>query len=165
MTAKKRNKKNKQASKKRHRSRLDSGKKALIDRLLSDQRAHRRPVVVEPPGVEKMSEVLKDFAKPLLDRCENNDSARTVISVAILAWNICLLPEEEQQAAVEEVFAASSRSPDREAAATARQDFSMLMDRKKRYFAHINRDIIDYQFTEQDGHIGFNVVSSLYVGE
>lgn len=164
MTAKKRKKKNKRTSKKQHKSRLDSGKKALLDRLLSDQRVPRNPVVVEPPGVEKMSEVIKDFAKPLLDQCEDNESAKGVIALAIAAWNTSLLPEEEQEEAVEEAFAAFSRSIPDGFLAAFKADLRMLLDRKKTHFAHIHRDIIDFEFTEQDGRIGFDVVSSLHVG-
>ena len=166
MTAKKRNKKKKkntQASRTRNRSRLDSGKKALLDRLLSDKCVYPGRVVVEPPGVEKMSEVLTDFAKPLLDQCEDNESARGIIVLAIAVWNTALLPEEEQREAVEEVFVALSQSIPDEFLPAFRADISMLMARKREHFPHINRHILDYQFTEQDDCIGLDVVSSLYV--
>ena len=76
-----------------------------------------------------------------------------------------MLPEEEQGEAVDEAFAAFSRSVPDEFLPAFKADFRMLIARKRERFAHINRDIIDYQFTEKNGCLGFDVVSSLYVGE
>ena len=43
-----------------------------------------------------MSEVILDFAEPFLDECENEASEKVAVAMAILVWNISLLPESDQ---------------------------------------------------------------------
>ena len=50
-----------------------------------------------PDGKIKMSEVIMDFAEPLLNCSEGEGSKEKTISLAILFWNIALMPHDAQQ--------------------------------------------------------------------
>ncbi len=43
-----------------------------------------------------MSEVLLDFANPLLDEAKSDKEKRTAITISALIWNASLLPEREK---------------------------------------------------------------------
>jgi hypothetical protein len=47
--------------------------------------------------IDVMSQVIFDFATPLLKSCQDDDAAKKAISLAIFVWNATLLPEEEQK--------------------------------------------------------------------
>jgi hypothetical protein len=52
-------------------------------------------------GLEVMSNVLWEFAKPLLETCNDEASERKAISLAIFVWNAALLPEQERDQTLE----------------------------------------------------------------
>src|SRR5512143_2531931 len=56
-------------------------------------------------NVEKMAEVILDFAKPLIaDLHDDSDEAfNTVITVAVTVWNIAQSPEEMQDTFITEL--------------------------------------------------------------
>jgi hypothetical protein len=47
--------------------------------------------------IDVMSQVIFDFATPLLKTCQDDEAERKAISLAIFVWNATLLPEEEQK--------------------------------------------------------------------
>ena len=50
-------------------------------------------------GLEVMSNVIWEFAKPLLETCQDEAAERKAISMAIFVWNTALLPEPERKEA------------------------------------------------------------------
>jgi hypothetical protein len=56
-------------------------------------------------GLEVMSHVIWEFAKPLLETCNDEASERKAISLAIFVWNTALLPEQEQKETLEAYLA------------------------------------------------------------
>ena len=48
-------------------------------------------------GLEVMSHVIWEFAKPLLETCNDETSERNAVSLAIFVWNASLLPEQERK--------------------------------------------------------------------
>ena len=71
---------------------LNAAQAALARRLQA-----REPNItlrVNPPGVEKMSEVLLHFADPILDRSAPLEEIRSTLLFAMTIWNYALLPAE-----------------------------------------------------------------------
>lgn len=59
---------------------------------------HQHPEAEHPDeGMDVMSQVILDFAAPLLDICDDLDAERKAISMAIFVWNSTLLPEPERR--------------------------------------------------------------------
>ena len=51
-----------------------------------------------------MSEVIIVFAKPLLDAAKGHESKKKAVGLAIVCWNLSLLPKHEQQKEREKVL-------------------------------------------------------------
>jgi len=117
-------------------------------------------VIVEPRGVEKMSEVLEEFAAPLLAHVEDDESYRSAIAVAAIAWNLSIFPEAEQQT----LF--SEETPEwKNMEPAARREFKVILDdlvqRKNKHFADIDRLIIDYELTDTAYGFQLDVMSTI----
>lgn len=49
-------------------------------------------------GVRKMSEIILEFAKPLLDKTDGSvENKKKALTVAIIAWNIALMDDIDEQ--------------------------------------------------------------------
>jgi hypothetical protein len=55
------------------------------------------PVEKPDDGLEVMSQVILDFAGPLLETCDDREAEKKAISLAIFVWNATLLPEAERK--------------------------------------------------------------------
>jgi hypothetical protein len=86
-------------SKKKERRRLKLQEQAERAKFLEKVKRHEmaagKEILVDPPGQVKISEVLLDFAAPLLERFEHELSVKNIIAIAIFGWNLSLLPDEE----------------------------------------------------------------------
>ena len=108
---------------------------------------------------KKMSQVLLDFARPLLDTVDD-DGFKNVIIFAALCWNISFLPEQKQNKELQSVLDELSKSnplmrPELEAWAKA------LLRRKKAFFTDERRMVVNYKVVEtEDSHRLF-VMSTL----
>jgi hypothetical protein len=57
----------------------------------------------EASGYRKMSEVLLDFARPLLDEY-GDDDFQSIIGFSAACWDISFMPEEKQQKELENLL-------------------------------------------------------------
>ena len=92
-----------------------------------------------------MSEVLLDFAKPLLELVDDRHSHK-VIALAIACWNATLFPEEVQEASINELIDIFSSSGIRNVE-MAKEAVQILLERKRRYFPDNKRFIADYRIS------------------
>ncbi|NJM48311.1 MAG: hypothetical protein HC860_20810 [Alkalinema sp. RU_4_3] len=100
--------------------------------------------VISPAGAVKMSEVLEDFVDPYLKFTRGPQERKNIFDIAMLAWNLALLPEPERQVMrermIEEAIAQTG---------VLRQDFSQLVDgmiaRKLACFADNRRLIVSVE--------------------
>lgn len=107
---------------------------------------------------KKMSQVLLDFARPLLDTVDD-DGFKNVIIFAALCWNISFLPEQKQHKELQSVLDELSKSdplmrPELEAWAKT------LLQRKKAFFADERRMVVNYKVVEtEDSHRLFVILT------
>ncbi len=118
-------------------------------------------IVIEPPGAEKMSEVLEEFIDPYIDTVHNIEAHRSLYELAVFAWNISLLPETKQQKMVDQ-FIGRILLGDPQAQEETKQLISELIMRKKKYFANIKRFIADFTLKGTGKHRHLSVASTLY---
>ncbi len=124
------------------------------------------PLLPAPQGpadfkpFRKMSEVLLDFAEPLLDGSEDDTLYESIIGFAAICWNISLLDEKDQpwlmKKTVDEL-ARVSKLPRFKAEDLVR----MLLERKRTLFADDNRMVADFRFFEEKGEQRLMVMSTL----
>jgi hypothetical protein len=109
---------------------------------------------VNPPGVEKMSGVLLQFAEPILDRSAPIKEIRATLFFAMTIWNYSLLSAE-----------ARSKSKDllREVMSDpwSRSVAQRLLERKAQLFAHNRRMLYDLEVSQRGDQLKVNVVSLL----
>ena len=119
----------------------------------------------EHPDVEKMSQVILDFAKPLTDVVTDSDDLgfKKAITTAILIWNASILPDEKREGFLQEVL-----NEIKNAYPESRKDFleiyDVLMQRKKKYFQYNKRIIVDFEIGASRKSRELFVVSTLDQG-
>ena len=57
-----------------------------------------------------MSEVIMDFIEPYMESADTYEAQDRLISIAVLAWNASLLPEDRAQKVIDEAMVGQSLS-------------------------------------------------------
>ncbi|MBW4660420.1 MAG: hypothetical protein KME15_17240 [Drouetiella hepatica Uher 2000/2452] len=117
-------------------------------------------VVRNPKGEVKMSEVLQAFVEPHLDFAATKEQRQKLFAIAILAWNLALLSEEQQQKEMEDIIAQMSMGKDRQAEQDIREILEELTERKRRLFPNHRRYILDFDVRETRNDFHLSVISS-----
>ena len=105
-------------------------------------------LVVAPRGQVMMSDVLERFIDPYMDAPDGAEGYRKLLTLATMAWNTSLLPEEEQTKVVEEMIVGGIPDADDEQRAGLRDLLYMMIARKQAYFSEYTRVIVDFELTE-----------------
>ncbi len=99
----------------------------------------------------KMSEVILDFAEPLLNTIDDDDELfEDVISFAVICWNASFLPEKERKKIVCSMVDEMAKS-DVLLRLGVQGDIRMLLERKKTFFADEKRMVVNYKIIEENG--------------
>lgn len=131
----------------------------FLEMVKSNELLAGREIVENPPDQAKMSGVLLEFAAPLLERFEPEISAEKIIGVAIVAWNLSLLPEAEHSRLLDEL--AGKMSLNTEGVKEMNDAITWLVDRKRKHFTEHRRHILDYRVSDLGGQRNLQVVSTL----
>jgi len=118
-------------------------------------------VLLEPKGEVKMSKVLGSFVEPYLAFAHNKAQRRKLLEVAILAWNLAIMPESERQLMIDQLIADCSEPNDLLAQQDMREIIDELIARKQKFFANNERFIIDFQLQDTGKQLHFSVASTL----
>jgi hypothetical protein len=99
----------------------------------------------------KMSEVILDFAEPLLNEIDDDDELfEDAVSFAVICWNISFLPENEQKKMIRSLVDERAKS-DVLLRLRVQDDIRMLLERRKAFFADEKRMIVNYEIIEERG--------------
>lgn len=105
----------------------------------------------DPFPLRKMSEVILDFAEPLLNVVEDDDELfEEVISFAVICWNASFLPEKEQKQILCSLANEMGKS-DVLQRLRVEDDVRMLLERKKAFYADEKRMVVNYKIIEEKG--------------
>jgi hypothetical protein len=96
---------------------------------------HGRPI--------KMSEVLLDFISPYRRGDESPRELQALLSFALAAWNLALLPQEERQEVLQKVVNEAGGK----GIGNCPEIVGELIARKEESFAGIKRFIVDFELT------------------
>lgn len=157
----KKGKSNKAAQKKA--AQKQKRKKIIKKRLRALRETHK--VIEAPKGMEKMSDVLQSYAEPLLDAANNYEQISNAIGIAAVVWNASLAPTEEEAKEKVQSFLEMDHT---ESSGLSFKDndfaeiFTLMFDRKQRFFQNNRRMIVDYDVTDLgEGDIHINVASTM----
>jgi len=138
-----------------------SGKNDAQAKLIKKMQEAGKKIVVDPKGMEKMSEVIENFAEPLLEDCENDKDIKKIIKFAILVWNLTLIPDDDKQKnEIQNFVDTLSTSNDANEIRHFKHYTNLLVTRKRKMFSHIKRAIIDYQFSGSGSNLRLNIAST-----
>ena len=127
--------------------------RALVDRVQKSLPGEPIKIVKRRTG-RKVSEVLMEFAEPWLDEARNDDQRKTIIGMAVLAWNMAIIPEPERWDGVSQEFAGKLGEP-------AKAILKEMIARKLSVFPEENRSLLDYETTDAGANMRVDVVYSL----
>jgi hypothetical protein len=109
----------------------------------------------------KMSEVILDFAEPLLNTIDDDDELfEEVIRFAVICWNASFLPEKEQKQILCSMVDGMAKS-DVLLRLSVRDDIRMLLERKKAFFADDKRMLIEFEVIKEKGSRRLLAMSAL----
>lgn len=140
--------------KERAARRSEETKAMIMERVIEKESRKGRKVFFEDyeDGSDsvKMSEIIIDLADPLLERARSFEKKRKVLEMAIVVWNISMLPEDKQDELMLEFGRGLFENPSEENLS----GFAMLagmLHRRVAHFPGIRRFIVDYEIEERDG--------------
>lgn len=107
----------------------------------------------------KMSEVLLDFANPLLEHCEDIEEHHKVIAYATLIWNLTNLPKADGERFKKDIC--KMLEHDEILLQDGMEMMEMMLARKDKYFKNMKRMIVDYDISVTDGQMNVQIVSTL----
>ena len=111
-------------------------------------------------GEDSLSDTLPAFAEPALETTTGGESFRSALTLAVLAWNISLLPESKQQTILEtrlEPLMTLYQGRDHD---TVRQIVEMLVQRRLQKYADQRRFILGFELDEATDPPMLSVTSS-----
>ena len=112
-----------------------------------------------PDPERKMSEVILDFAEPLLNTIDDDELFEEVIVFAVICWNLSFLPENEQKKTIRSLVDKMGKS-DVLQRLRVEDDIRMLLERKRFFFADEKRMVVNYKIVEEEDHHHLYVMST-----
>ena len=148
------------------KSKKDARKRdGLPKRLFKRERGPAVPpgsrVVYDPPGREKMSEVLEDFVAPYRELADTEDAFRRLLDLGMFAWNAALLPEDERRAMIDDLLRTGFSRGSEAGRTEARELIEALIRRKQKHFAANQRAIVSFELTDTGEGYHLFVASTL----
>jgi len=153
-------KKKKREKRKKKGAEEKSGREIFLEKVQNLMNIQKEMIMDASNDLERISEVIQDFAEPLLLLREDDKFTKKAISVAIMIWNISLLPKEKQEEALQEITSGFSKSDDPDYLTRMMSIFDILIERKKNYFTNYKKLIVDYQISGAGNNLRINVVST-----
>jgi hypothetical protein len=144
-------------------SRVEAKKKRRLKRIRhkgGSGPSSRASCSLAPLGMEKMSDVLEDFVSPFFSLANTIGEFRRLFSFGVAAWNTALLPEQEQETALEAVIQKAGARDGAEVE-ELRDSLKQLILRKKACFATNRRMIVGFELIESGDGFQLNVMSTL----
>src|ERR1700733_11779917 len=140
----------------KNRRSIETSQDRLARNFLAEHGQQETILVHNPQGVRKMSEVLLDFAQPLLDNADNFESQQKAIIIAALAWNLSLSNPVSRMFELRKLFREVSIGASTE---DFKQVLKGLIIRKKEKFSDVRRLILDWKLIRSNGRLHLDVVS------
>ena len=140
-------------------------RKNSIKRKAQVRSATMRDIQTEYPteylSVNKLSEVILDYAEPLLRGIDDYQKEIKAIGISITFWNVSLLPKQEALEAIDSALGDMLKG-DPQLKNDLYTIYEMMYKRKQNQFSNDKRFVVDYSLDKIEG--GFNLqVSSTSV--
>ncbi len=108
-----------------------------------------------------MSDVLKDFIEPYKDMVDSDEAQRKLLTMAVLAWNAALLPDDRQKDMIDKALDKGLSDLPDDIRKDVRNFIDVMIARKKAYFSTIRRAIISFELEDRGKDFHLSVLSTL----
>jgi hypothetical protein len=161
MSTKTNNKQKKKKKLNRQLKKIKERSKPGQTKLLKKFEGSGKMKFIDPPDGIKMSAVILKLADPLLKKYGDNDNRiETIISLTVIEWNKLILPEDEQKKihniTIDHLVPTGA---DAEDFGSLLYISELIAERKKKYFPHLKKIILNYDLSVSNGNITLNVSS------
>ena len=147
------------ARKKKERRKVKKAQKNAAVKMAKKRSVPESSVIVEPRGVDKMSEIILDFAEPFLEFVDNE---KAILTLAMAAWNIAIFPEEDRDAKIDELVTKCFPQDDPQVLEMIKAVVSRLILRKLKLHPDNERILFGYEFIESGNKRMLNVMSTMH---
>jgi hypothetical protein len=100
---------------------------------------------IRPKGQAKMSDALEEFVEPYLESAETYQATQNLYGMAVFAWNLALVSEEERQSTLDDFIKRDALGKSKRDQQDAIEILTEMMERKLRFFGENRNFIVDYQ--------------------
>ena len=107
-----------------------------------------------------MSDVLEEFVTPYLDFTIGFSERQKLFALAIFAWNLALMPEQERPTIIRQMMNQGLVENDPLIRQDIREVINELIDRKKTHFADNKRYIIEFELQDLGDQFHLSVAST-----
>ncbi|MBY0272891.1 MAG: SEC-C domain-containing protein [Alphaproteobacteria bacterium] len=113
-------------------------------------------------GLDRMSEILLEFAEELLDSAKNDEEKEGIIMMAIIAWNIAIITDEDIESTIDciddylQSLDFKKKSEEKEAVSCV---LHALVEKKWIEYPDVQRFIVDFEVIETKDQFRLNVAS------
>ena len=142
--------------KKRDQQSFERLKNTMVETGLSEP---KMTFAENPEGYEKTSEILTEFVKPFLDKANSHQRREALFSLAIMSWNMALLPENERKTMLEMTSKTFRNKHDPEFTKDIRNLIEEFIERKLTLFADYNRLITGFELDDRPDSFYISVAS------
>lgn len=118
-------------------------------------------IAINPKDVAKMSDILNEFIDPYKGTAYGLEEVECLLSLAVVAWDIALLPKEDRQEAIESMLSEVASGMNRKSRAALQTLIHELIERKDCYFSDCQRYIANFDLQPQGDSYFLSVASSL----
>ncbi len=146
--------------KKQTQKALQDSKERLFERVQSNERFSKMGTKKAEPDEKKMSDIIVEYAQPLLNWAKTSEQKKFAIELSIAIWNNSQLPEEKQEnqlIKLQNLIKAETNAPESHSDGGG-DVFKFMLERRKALFSEINRVIVDFEITETPKEIHLSVV-------
>ncbi|MBF0345032.1 MAG: hypothetical protein HQL06_12485 [Nitrospirae bacterium] len=137
-----------------------------MTKKIKERRNLQHAKSVDPPDEqdEKMSDLIMEYAEPMLEKGKNFEQKRRAMNLSIMFWNASFLSEDDQKDAMKKILAENRLN--RDDRVTLFKVFIAMINRKFKEFSDINRVILKYKVTEaKNSGLHLSVTSKIAEGE
>jgi len=107
----------------------------------------------------KLSEVVLEFAEPLINVVEGTEGEEKAIRMSVTLWNSSLLPKQKALEVIKPALDDLANG-DQTLTSEFHSMFDMMYDRKQNYFSTDNRFIVDYSLEKNSEGFYLQVAST-----
>jgi hypothetical protein len=114
---------------------------------------------IRPKGQAKMSDALEAFVEPYLEHAETYQATQNLYSMAVMAWNLALVSEEERQSTLNDFINQGAFGKSKRDQQEVIEIFTEMIERKLKFFGENRKFIADFQLRKIGNQFHLSVAS------